>query len=524
MGKDVLKVVPLSVLASLLIFFLVFWLVCEVDTYRNVIRGIIYLFVVSISVSFILSIAQLFFPRTLGGILSKVLPFVGNISFLLTPYLVPLPQPVYFLKVGFVVALVYIIFLSLCEVIVRNSSESFSENFFFNIVFSRIFVVSVLGVVGAVVFYEPKMMTIAIGGVITVFMIEEVKRFVAVKTLQFIGKRDMVLASFFKVVSSLKKEVENNTSLLTALRLQLELLSNARKEISSAIESLKQKVLHNVTIMGEYETKYSFLESEMNQIIGNFSTYILSFEYYLAKVRDYIQKVREALLSSHETVSSRIMKKDEVSRLFKDADSVLDSMVLKVDSVVEVLANVLLEENRMMKSMDLVFDEVNALNVISTNVQIEAFRSKSGRTMDTIVGEIGSINAKIRGYLTQVQTSFNKVKELFEYVSLTSQGILKTSDKIKYSIGLAMSSLDSVMEVFYKEVLGFSEIEKKFNEIDEMILSLSGQVKQFRDFLEKLTLGVSLISEVKQGLKEIGITLNDVLVVLEEVQQNVSEG
>jgi len=265
------------------------------------------------------------------------------------------------------------------------------------------------------------------------------------------------------------------------------------------------------------------LEDELNSLLANYSTYILEFEYSLSKLKNNIDEVKNVFSSSYESISGAIMKREEINKVFNETYPIMDSLFSKVDAVSEIVSNIVIEENKMATNMDLILNELSALTVISTNVQIETFKTKGSKTMMTVIDEISSINNQIKSYVIEMQKAFSKVKDSFEYLKLSSQGLLKHSDRVKFNVGMVVEKVGDVMNTFNSQVVRLSSLDKNLEVVDEAVNSLYSQVRKFREFLEKLSQSIELVSKVKSMLDEIKLSLNETFVVLEEIQQNVSE-
>lgn len=148
------------------------------------------------------------------------------------------------------------------------------------------------------------------------------------------------------------------------------------------------------------------LEDELNSLLANYSTYILEFEYSLSKLKNNIDEVKNVFSSSYESISGAIMKREEINKIFSETYPIMDSLFSKVDAVSEIVSNIVIEENKMATNMDLILNELSALTVISTNVQIETFKTKGSKTMMTVIDEISSINNQIKSYVIEMQKAF----------------------------------------------------------------------------------------------------------------------
>ncbi|MEN2997494.1 MAG: hypothetical protein ABDH28_00420 [Brevinematia bacterium] len=519
-SKNPTALLTTNIAVSLLLALVIFWLFLDiVPSYTELLKNVSYLFAISIFINFLITLLQNFL-LTSKKLHFNALLFLGNFSFIFLPIALKIEQPYYFLKALFAILINSVIFLSSCDFFTKSSP---SKAILPSILLSKNFIISILAVAGSILFLEVKIIIISLSSVILVFFLEDLKRFISINNPENIKSYDFLTNSFSEKISSLRKQLDDSNSLINALKLQLELFSHKKKEIFSNIESLKQRISKNIILFEEYENKYSFLENETNQLVGDLSTYILGFEYYLSKAKDTTDGIRKIFASSYEEISSKITKRDEITKILKDINPILSSFMAKIDSVTTLLTDILTEESKVSTNMEFIFDELSALSVISTNVQIESFKTKASRTMDTVVNEIVTINNNIKNYVLQMQNTFNKFKDLFEYLSSSSQSILKHSDRIKYNIGLAGETLDSLMNVFHGEVYRLSETESKFKDIDNTISMLFSQIKKFRDFLEKITIGVSLFTNIKQMLVETKSILNETLIILEEIQQGISE-
>lgn len=529
MTKENLLYLPINLTVSLILSIALFWIFYPITNSQQLLRTLSYLFGIGLAINFVISVISLLIKLNINT--PKALHFVGNIVFLFLPSLLNL-ETIYIIKILFVLLFMLIIFLSstnLFLVIQNNSKTENKENqknilsTLKSIILSRIFTMVILSLAGSIIFFESRFMILTLIILAITITLEDIKRLIATKKFYLSDKYDIVLESFRKAIEPLNSEIEKSTNMMNVMKLQIEIFSNSKKEIFSGIEAIKQKISENVEIIEKYEIRYSTLENDMNEIISNYSTYVLGFEYYLSKIRENIDKVNKVFQNSYDTISSGFLKKDEIAKIFSDNNPILESLLSKTESTSELLTNIILEENKMTKNMELILLELNALSVISTNVQIESFKSKSGRTMETIVSEIGEINSKIRNYITEIQEAFNKFLDLFDYINSTSKSLLKHSERIKYHIGLIGTNTDNLISTFYTQVSNLSSLNDNINQIYELLSSLSNQVKHFREFLEKLSTATSLVSEIREKLIEMKSSLNDTIIVLEEIQQNVSE-
>lgn len=512
----------LAVLSAIFVLVGVFWLFFDIVNLYVLIRIGFLLFAISISLSLVIGILGAVFLKN-KNVVFKFLVFSGVFVFLLLPVLVSNLDYTNFVMILGLIIIGYFVYDSVSDIVVGPFIKRLSGSFWLNLVFSRSFLALILSFITFIPVFSFKYLIVLSLGVIAVFILEDINRFIVLSKNREFGGFDLVMFYFSKILSSLRKELDDNISLVNAFKLQIEIFSNAKKEIFSSVESLKRRISENISLIEEYSVKYGMLEDELNSLLANYSTYILEFEYSLSKLKNNIDEVKNVFSSSYESISGAIMKREEINKVFNETYPIMDSLFSKVDAVSEIVSNIVIEENKMATNMDLILNELSALTVISTNVQIETFKTKGSKTMMTVIDEISSINNQIKSYVIEMQKAFSKVKDSFEYLKLSSQGLLKHSDRVKFNVGMVVEKVGDVMNTFNSQVVRLSSLDKNLEVVDEAVNSLYSQVRKFREFLEKLSQSIELVSKVKSMLDEIKLSLNETFVVLEEIQQNVSE-
>lgn len=522
MSRDYLVVMVSSIITSIVSAFGIIFVLFSQNVLSDSSMRVVYLLVVVLVVNFILTsiLALIRIPMEV----LKITSLGGNFLFFAIPLVNNIQDFGANLKVFFVLALTSVLHLTLVDGLSGQSAKNFRlSNNLFDFVHSKVIWISLLSVVLSVFLLDLYFLLFTILMVIAVSVFEEVKRYLVVSKNQDYQGNDIILMNVNSVVSSITKKLEDNASFLNALKLQVEIFSNSRKEIYSSIESIKMNITASISDIQRYEEFYDQLIQSMNLVVSNYSNYILGLEYHMSKVRNLLESSQKLFSSFQNRISLKISKREEIFRFFNETNPILESLLNKVDSISEILTNIISDETYLSENLSQVAEELSALNVISTNAQIESFKTKGSKTMNTIINEITSIQNNIRGYVTSMQEIFTRIRGLFDYLTSVSNSTVKHSDRVRYNIGNIRNSVDDLVQVFSTEMLKISDIDKNFEEINNAILHSYDQIRGLREFLEKISTSVAILSEAKEKLLEMKSTLNNILIVLEEIQQNVSE-
>ncbi|MFN4244587.1 MAG: hypothetical protein ACK4F9_00360 [Brevinematia bacterium] len=521
MEKVKLILIPIQILFAILIALCTSWIFIDSVNISDLFVKLSYLFAISISIGFSLGILMSLLK--IKWIMYSIIMFFGNLSFAFSPLLLNITSFYNFAKTLCIILFSFILFLMSVDLLKAPDSSPKDRKTIITFFLSKIFILSILALASSILFGETKFSIIGLISLIVGFILTEIKRFVSINRYPNYNGNDIILESYYRKISNLKKEIDNNSSLIKALQLQLELSSNLKKEISSRTEFIKQKITNDIASIEEYNSKYTIIEENINQIIANYSTHLLSIEYYLSKLKDSTNLIRKTFTSSYTKISSKIEKKPEIMNTFNNTKPIMDSLLSKIDSIVELLSNIIITQTSISGNINKIFEELVDLSVISTNIEIESFRGNTTKTMRTINSEINTINSNIKAYSNEIINLFNKSKELFDYLSITSKSLLKHSDNIKYNVLLAGKEIEDIFNMFNEEILGFYDLDQKLNEIDNLISSISSQVREFREFLEKISNIISFTSEIKETLEKIKVSLNDIFIIVEDLQQNAFE-
>ncbi|MCX8029464.1 MAG: hypothetical protein N2712_05665 [Brevinematales bacterium] len=516
MYKDFLFTVLSSLISSLIIALSVLFIITEQPS-ENVIRLVTYLLIISITTNSLLSFTLLSLKLKMPFI--RTISFIGNLTFLLLPILLKLEDHSSIIKITFLLTMSFILHMSISDIFIKIDKQ----NTILNIFSSRLLNMSLFSILGPIITWDTKFSIISLAFVTLAIIISETNRYrVISKNLDYSGT-DILLKTFSKTVKSINKKLEENNALVNALKLQMEIFTNSKKEILSIIESLKQNITEVISSIEGYEDEYENIIQITNTTITEYSTYILSLEYNLSIFTENINSIKKILIEFNSTISSKISKKEDIFKNFKETEPILDSLINKIDSVSEILTNIITNEISLSTTINYISDELSALNVISTNAQIESTKIKGSRTMTTIINEITNIQNNIRAYVTSMQDIFSKIKDLFDYISSTSQSLLKHSDRVKYNIGLINNTLQDVITTFSNETLKIDKLISMIENIQDAISSSQEKIRDFRNFLEKLTRGSIVLEKVKSSITSTKSLINEILISLDEIQQNVSE-
>lgn len=522
MSRDYLVIMVSSIITSIISAIGIIFILFSQNVLSNSSMNVVYLLVLVLVVNFILT-SVLALTKISRGVL-KVASSVGNFLFFAVPFVNNLQDFGVYLKILFVLVLTFIFHLTLADGLSGQLAKNVRLfNNLLDFLYSKIVWMSLLSIILSIFLLDVHFLFFSILMVVVVSVFEEVKRYLVVSRNQEYKGNDIILANVNSIVSSITKKLENNTSLLNALKLQIDIFSSSKKEIYSSIESVKMSITSSISDIEKYEEFYEQLIQSMNEIAANYSNYILGIEYYLSKIRNLLDNSQKLFSSFQDRISLKISRREEIFRIFNETNPILDSLLNKVDSISEILTNIISDETYLSENLSRISEELSALNVISTNAQIESFKTKGSKTMNTIINEITSIQNNIRGYVKSTQELFTRIKGLFDYLMSASNSIVKHSDRVKYNVGTIKNNLDDIMQVFSTEILKLSDIDKNFNEINNAISHSYEQIRGLREFLEKISTSLSTLSEAKEKLSMMKSTLNNILIVLEEIQQNVSE-
>ena len=519
MDRKELIVIPIGILFSFVVALGIFVMFFDVFNVFDLFRSLSYFFVISVTVNFILGVVILLLK--FGGSVYSVGVFIGNLSFLFLPLVFGTLDFRIFAKVFFIEIFSFVLFLMFVDLLgIHTIQRKYN---FFSLIFSKIFVLLAFTLFGTFLFWDVRFSVIALISLVFGFVLLEIKRVLAVSGRFSNVGGDLILDLHNKSISTLKRELDNSSYLVNALQLQLEVLSNLKKEIYSKIEFIKGKISNCISSLDDYSFRYTDLEENISKLVADYSTHLLSIEYYLSKFKDTLSLANKTINSSYDRISSKVQKKNEIVEVFSQVKHVLDSLLTKVDSIIGILSEVIVNQVSMSKNVNLIFDELGALSVISTNIEIESLKYKGTKTMGTMISEINGISSNIKTYASELLSLYNKFKDIFDYLGTTSQSLLKHSDRIKYNVLLVGETVNDILSFFGDEVSEISSLEAKFDEMSNFISSMYAQLKQFREFLEKISEAVSMISDIKRMLEMIKVSLNDVFIVIEDLQQNVSE-
>ncbi len=153
--------------------------------------------------------------------------------------------------------------------------------------------------------------------------------------------------------------------------------------------------------------------NSISEILGNISTYVLSMEYSLNKLSDLVSSMNSLFTSSYNEIYNAVSKKNEVSSLVLRNENVFISLLSKLDTINEVLSQILSVYIRVNDNIRVISDGIVSLNIIATNAEIESFKLNTRGSISAIVDEISKITKDIKSYSDDLISQYNRNQRFF---------------------------------------------------------------------------------------------------------------
>ncbi|MGC8965067.1 MAG: hypothetical protein ACP5KI_06880, partial [Brevinematia bacterium] len=432
-----------------------------------------------------------------------------------------------YFKVFIILLFDYVLFISFLEYVFRNS---FYTTSFLNLrklvhlIFSNLFVVLLITIVCFVFFRDIKFLSFVVAFDFLILLFEEFKRFIFSRENINNGGRDFVLNNFIFIYGKLKKELEGSDSVVQELKNQINIQLSSKKVLVSKFSHLKERSINFLNTLESQEKKYEELYNFISNILGDFSTYVLSIEYSLNKSFDLIYSMSSFFNSSYNEVYSSSSKKAEIEDLILKNQNILNSLISKLDTVNEIISQILLFDNKIKDDVRLISEEIVSLNVISTNAEIEAFKLRSSSSIIGIVEEISKISNSIRTYDNDIKSQYKGLKDSFEYIASVSGSIIKHTEGINRNFESVKFILGEVINSFSSYLGKIITLESDFSNAMEILGSIRSDVSKLREILNSISDLLSLVDSIRYLLSELKQFLENLVVVIEELEANVLQG
>lgn len=521
MQKKFFNIILLSLVVTLILVAFLFILFFR----RVFIKEILNLSSVGFSIAILINFATSFIIFLLYkdkgfSKLFLVSPFIGNFVFLITIYYLN-GKPEDYLKFILLLSLDYIFFLSILEYIFQNSFYSKKFNKPIYTLLSNTFITILLTLI-YFIFKDLESLLFVFFIDVLILSFEEFKRFKFSKSNVNIGGRDFLLNTFFTNYENLKKELNDNQTLIDELKNQINTYSSIKKNILSKLAYVKKRILNFITVSGKQDKQYENVYSSISNILSELSTYVLSIEYSVSKLSELISSMSNFFISSYNEVYTTTGKKDEINNLILRNENVTTSLLSKIDTVNEVISQILLTYSNINEDIRLISEEIISLNIISTNAEIESFKLKNQSTISSIVDEISKITKDIKAYNVEIASQYNKLKDLFEYMSSISSSLIKHKDSIKSNFESTKFLLETIVNNFSDYLTKTSNLDSNFSKATELLTAIRSDISKLRGFLGNISELLSLIEDVRHLINEIKQFLEELIIIIEEIESNVS--
>ncbi len=334
---------------------------------------------------------------------------------------------------------------------------------------------------------------------------------------------DSVLSILFSKVREYTSKVKNLERILDSRDMRINILEITQQEVYSDILTVQEELADIVKATSETLGEVRKIQDEINLQIADVTNHILNFEYNFSRFSKNFLELKSFYDKAFQNISGYRDKFSQFEEIVTRSRVVSNAIYSKLMSMSDFTQNLISKNIEFLSKFSMIKDELDDINIVSTNFSIEIYKMKSGISIEDILKIISSSYLNSRNMLEELETIGKSVFDGLEYVISTTSSMIKNVDSIYFVIDQVLKDVIELKKIssdIGSEIVlstsTFEQIENSVKEAEKSLLVL-------RSYLEKYAFQTSFLFEVEKLLNKHSEKISKTLSILEKIIKNISE-
>ena len=322
---------------------------------------------------------------------------------------------------------------------------------------------------------------------------------------------NLTLEKIKHLVMSIKDEITLLSQIGESLAADMNETAAAVNEITSNIQSMKNRVQNQSTSVSETHTTMEELTNNIHKLDSHVSDQNSHISQASAAIGEMVANI--------QSVTSTLVNNAANVKILKDAS---ENGRSGLNDVAEDIQEIARESEGLMEINSVMENIASQTNLLSMNAAIEAAHAgEAGKGFAVVAEEIRKLAENSSDQSKTIRTVLNKIKESIDKITVSTNNVLTRFEAIDTSVKTVAEQEELIRSAMEEQGVGSKQILTGVEEVNEITRKVKGDSnKMLEEAREVIAESKSLdnatqeinsgMLEMSMGVEQINLAINDV--------------